>query len=61
MFVRPNLGSNWVSGARRFLKFMVEEKRWRRDWLAFGNRFMCVGVIDRYALEDNDNSSTRKG
>jgi hypothetical protein len=59
MFVRPNMGNDWIKSARRFLKFMIEEKRWRRTWLVFGGRFMCVGVIDRYSLEDNDSNVRR--
>jgi hypothetical protein len=55
MFVKPNLGSDWRIGAMRFLKYMTEDRDWRRTWLAFGPRFMCVGVIAEYALEDNDN------
>lgn len=55
MYVKPNLGSDWRAGAARFLKYMVEERGWRRTWLVFGARFKCVGVIDAYAFEDNDN------
>lgn len=55
MYVTPNLGSDWRRGALSFLKFMTEERCWRRTWLAFGARFMCVGVIGSYAFEDNDN------
>lgn len=56
MYVKPNLGADWRSGAVRFLKYMTEERRWRGTWLAFGASFMRVGTIGSYALEDNDNS-----
>lgn len=57
MYVKPNLGADWRSGAARFLKYMTVERRWRGTWLAFGPRFMRVGTIGSYALEDNDNGS----
>jgi hypothetical protein len=57
MYVKPNLGSDWRKGALSFLKYMTNERHWRRTWLAFGVRFMCVGIIDVYALEDNDNKA----
>ena len=55
MFVKPNLGTDWHAGAMRFLRWITVERHWRRTWIAFGARFMCIGVIDRYTLEDNDN------
>lgn len=53
--LRPNMQGDWRHGALRFLKYIVEEKGWRRNWLALGRRFFCVGVIDSYDLADNDN------
>ena len=60
MIVTPNLGNDWRSGAVKFLKYIVEDRGWRRPWVVRGNRFLCVGVIDRYTLEDNDNNRPAK-
>jgi hypothetical protein len=54
--VRPNLGAvSWWVGIRKFLAFMRDDRRWRRHWIISGRDVMCVGVIECYSLEDNDN------
>jgi hypothetical protein len=58
MYLKPNLGGDWRVGALRFLTYMRVERGWRRTWLVTGPLFMCVGVIERFALDDNDNEGS---
>jgi hypothetical protein len=58
MYVLPNLGNDWRTGAVRFLKW-IRSRGWKHQpWIVVGKHFMCVGVIGSYSLEDNDNEIT---
>ncbi len=46
MYVIPILGDDWHLGAKRFLKYMIDERGWKRNWLVSGSRFLCLGIID---------------
>jgi hypothetical protein len=56
MKLRVNIGTNWRTGVLHFLKYISEERRWRRTWMCFGDQFECIGVIDGYNIQDNDNA-----
>lgn len=57
----PEVNAVWRQQIARFFSFMREERGWRVNWIAFGQKVQPVGMVnvaDLVAL--NDNAERRK-
>jgi hypothetical protein len=51
----PQINARWRHKITHFLKWIREDRRWRRHWIIFGYKFTCVGVIMPRTRHANDN------
>lgn len=49
----------WRRNMARFLRFMREEKGWRRHWIIFRQVVTCIGVASPPPRPKNDNFPIR--